>query len=142
MVYVYPVPVLPSLQRMVTSTVSRTTNDWIASVRLGLGCRATWRMSTVSIVAIPEYSFSVSQSAFHAAERQARDQMFLHDEREHDGRDDDDHRHRAHAGPVDRELRGEVHQADRQRLGIGAAAQLRRERELVPARQEGEDTRR
>ena len=53
--------------------------------------------------------------------------------------DDHHHRERAHAAPVDGELGRIVEQADRQRLGVDRAGQLRGQREFVPGGQEGED---
>ena len=76
---------------------------------------------------------------FTAPEVRPDDEMLLDDESQRQRRRDHHHRQRAHAAPVDGEFGGVVEQADRQRLRIDRARQLRGEREFVPGGQEGED---
>jgi hypothetical protein len=55
---------------------------------------------------------------------------------------DDEHRHGAHACPVDGELRGEVHEPHRHGLARRGAGELARQRIFVPRGEEGKDPRR
>ena len=79
---------------------------------------------------------------FTAPKVRPDDETLLDDEGQRERRNDHHHRERAHAAPVDGELGGVVEQADRQRLRVDRAGQLRGEREFVPGRHEGEDRRR